>query len=170
MGMKIHILKITLAILVVAFALNGCNKNNGGQNNATINQPPSMPPSLANLKKGEAYNYFSDGSCKDQNCLTKEQAMDACKAISGMTKGIRASMAPYGLTSAKREALAEGGSIDSYKFTWRDNMCFGEIILSGIYQGNSARSDVMGNTNGFVLTEGNEVLAHQIDVRGWGGD
>lgn len=121
------------------------------------------------MKVGEVYSYYKDNSCS-QNCLNKSQAMEACKAIKGITKGFRSSLAPQGLSSAKRMALVEGGEIDDYEFSWKYNQCHAEVIVSGIYKGSSARIRIEGGVIRFVRTSQNEILAHMADTMGWGGD
>ena len=114
----------------------------------------------APLRVGQTYTYYDDGSCRGEFCLTKDQAITACAAIKGITKGFRNSLAPYGLSSAKRAALVEGGAMNSYDFKWNYGHCHGEVSMSGIYKGSSARSLIEGKVVEFVVNSNNEILAH----------
>lgn len=119
----------------------------------------SSSHSKINLNEGTKYNYFSDGSCKE-NCLTKEQAESVCKSVSGVTsKAIRLLSI---LANNETKALLEGGSLSSFNANWTGNSCYATVIMSGIYKGSSTRVNVSGKANSFLKSNG-EILVDYID-------
>ncbi len=156
-----------MTITFVAFVLTACGKSDG-QQAATAPQPAATTNSsggnndgVANkLQSGVGYNYFGDGSCSD-HCLTKSDAEAACNDVKGYTKGMLRYLAVT--ASGKDKALLEGGNVEDFNVHWTGNSCRASITLSGVYDGSSARSNISGAANQFIVTDG-KILVHSVDT------
>jgi hypothetical protein len=115
---------------------------------------PSAGP--ANWEAGKEYSFYNDGSCRDQEskvCVTESDFRSACRLAKGITTSAHNALSVFG--SNKRKALASGGTLDSVSFSWSDSTreCRVSIVLSGIFEGTSARETVQGWVGTFVVSQ-----------------
>jgi hypothetical protein len=129
---------------------------------STGNAPPSVK---LNLVEGLEYTYYGNSTCVNTDkvfCLNEAEYEHLCRMASGIT--VYAGTILTQFDSAAR-FLNENGRTDSTKVWWeeagsREFRCRAEIVVSGIFNGNSRRVTSSGGVAKFVFKKPNSVLVH----------
>jgi hypothetical protein len=117
--------------------------------------------STKQMQPGVNYMYFRDGSCTE-NCLSQAEAETVCKSTKSLSRGTISSLAI--LESGKNKVLLEGGKVEDFSVTWNNGRCGAYLVMSGMYEGNSARASFSGSASRFTLTDDKNILVTYIDT------
>lgn len=125
------------------------------------------------FEQGKDYKYDSKGRCKSfdtEPCLDAEEYKIACQKSQGITSG--ALKEATVLASDKIQQLAKGGSIDKINVYWNEssNKCIVDVVVSGIYNGNSSRESAGGTAYSFIVNDKKQLLVRTYFMPGWGVD
>lgn len=133
---------------------------------APIALPPAKAPEpsadISILKRGLEYNFYADGSCKE-NCLTKNQAEKMCGNVYGYSQYMFDLLTNGGLLSERDRTVLQN-TTPSFSASWNGRTCRGRISSNGMYKGSSARVEIEGSISSFYIKDNGQVLASYLDT------